>query len=449
MASLAVAPVWAVPAHAAGQMATPATAGKPSPAETVTAALGDPTLRLLVHDVLTRNPDLASLAATARAAAQRAPQVKALPDPVVSLTAFLQTPETRVGPQYAISTLSQRFPWFGKLAARERAALAEAAAAKARVEARKLALITETRRLAYELAFLDAREREVRADTQTLAHYDELAQARYASGSGIVQAVVKIQAEITRDNIRLLTIAARRATLTSRINALRDRPKGTPVPRFTLPSPVEKIPSIGRLRARALDTRPELIEADARIAAAGHLTEVRKIDSKPNVTLGVSYAFVGRRSDRPGEINPPENNGKDVLGLFGAINLPVRREKLAAGVEEAVQKRLAAEQKKRSIIAAIDGDLADLTATLDLTRQRIHLFDNVLTPQAAESLRSAEDAYAAGTLNALDLLDAERVLLEVRIAADRARADFAIAEARLEGTIGAPLAMANEVENVR
>ena len=59
--------------------------------------------------------------------------------------------------------------------------------------------------------------------------------------------------------------------------------------------------------------------------------------------------------------------------------------------------------------------------------------------QADQSLRSAEAGYAAGTLNSLDLLDAERVLLEVRTATERTRADYAIALARLEGAVGEPL----------
>jgi outer membrane protein TolC len=67
------------------------------------------------------------------------------------------------------------------------------------------------------------------------------------------------------------------------------------------------------------------------------------------------------------------------------------------------------------------------------------LLEDVLAIQAAESLRSAESAYGAGTLNALDLLDAERVLLEVRIASARARADYAIAVAQLEGTVAEPV----------
>ena len=64
--------------------------------------------------------------------------------------------------------------------------------------------------------------------------------------------------------------------------------------------------------------------------------------------------------------------------------------------------------------------------------------------QAEQSLRSAEAGYAAGGLNSLDLLDAERVLLEVRTTTVRARADYAIALARLEGAVGSPVAVETE-----
>ena len=74
-----------------------------------------------------------------------------------------------------------------------------------------------------------------------------------------------------------------------------------------------------------------------------------------------------------------------------------------------------------------------------LSGEQVELFEHVLLIQAEQSLRSAESGYAAGSLNSLDLLDAERVLLEVRTGIERARADHAIAYARLEGAIGAPL----------
>jgi outer membrane protein, heavy metal efflux system len=415
-----------------------------APSAGVIAGVADPRLASLLREVLERNPDLAALAARARAAVEKAPQVKALPDPVASLTAYLLTPETRVGPQYAMVSLSQKFPWFGKLSLKEQAALAGAAAAKARVEARRLMLVTESRKLAYELAFVAAETSEVEQDRTTLTHYEELARVRYATGAGLEQGVIKIQAEITRDDTRLLDIGTRRASLEARLNALRDRPDGRSLPELALPAPAEPKVTTEALRSVALARRPELSEADARIARAQCLIELAKKGYKPDITAGLRYTVVGRRRDPAGEAVPPEDNGKDVLGLFAGLNLPVHRAKLAAGVEEATQERLAAEASKRAIVAGIEGDLGDLTHRLDSTWQQLRLFEDVLSVQAEASLRSAEAGYTAGTLNALDLLDAERVLLQVRIATERSRTDLAEAQARLEGVIGAPLSHAME-----
>ena len=48
-------------------------------------------------------------------------------------------------------------------------------------------------------------------------------------------------------------------------------------------------------------------------------------------------------------------------------------------------------------------------------------------------------AYATGAIGALELLDAEHRLFEVRLASARARADLAIAIAQLEGALAMPL----------
>jgi outer membrane protein TolC len=414
----------------------------------VAASVGDPKLRLLLEEVLERNPEVAVSAAEARAAAQRTLQEKPLPDPVVSLTAWVLPPETRVGPQLASLGLSQRFPWFGKLPLKEEAALAGAAAAEARVEASRLKVVTEVRRLAYELAFLAAERREVEADRATLSHYEELARARYASGVGIGQGVVKIQAEITRDDARLLEIATRNAALSARLNALRDRPQGAPIPAFEIPTAIEPDLDPAELRAEALRRRPELAETDALIVRAERLGDLAAKGYSPDITAGINYAYVAKRRDRAGREFPPEDNGQDVLGLFAAVNLPIHGKRLEAGVEEAAQRRLAAEEQHRVVVARIDGKLGDVTSRLDLTWDRIRLFEDVLIHQAAESLRSAESAYATGTYNALDLLDAERVLLGVRVATERAQTDFAVATAELEGVVGMPLANL-EKENER
>ncbi len=390
-------------------------------------------------EVLQRNPKIARLSAEAMAVEQRTPQVKALPDPTASLTWFAMPPQTRVGPQRASVNIAQRLPWFGTLKFDEQAALWDAAASRSLYEAAKIELLTATRIDMAELRFLDAEARWVREDRTTLEHYSELALARYASGVGIDQVVVKIQAEITRTDTRLLEIAARRAVIVARINALRDRPQTTSVltaePRTT---PVVDLDA-AELRRIALENRPEVAAARARIEAAAARVERSKKASSPNLVFGLNYGFVSKRDDQAAQLNPPDDNGQDILGISGGLSIPLWRSALEAGVEERVMRRLAAEEGLREITASIDAELGDLLHRLPLLEEQIGLYDGVLSVQARQSLHSAESAYATGTVGALDLLDAERVLLQIRIAEERVRADLDIVYARLEGAVAGPL----------
>lgn len=410
-----------------------------SASERVVASLPDATLRGLVAQVLERNPRIAAAEARARAARLQAPQARALPDPMLAATAYVSSPETRVGPQTIMGTLSQKLPWFGKLGLREKAAVEHAEALRADVEAQRLDLVTETRRLYYEIGFLDAWTKVVAADRSTLDHYEELARTRYASGVGIEQAVVKIQAEITKDDTRLLDIADRRAAVVAALNALRDQPQSTQITPLALPDFGEVAADRAVLRERALALRPEMARADSEIARADTQVALARKEYKPDLTLGATYTRVGPRGDPAGIAAPPPDNGKDVFAISASINLPIHRAKLKAGVEEAAELRSAADEGKRTVVTGIDRALGELTERVALTWKQLRLLRDVLAVQADQSLSSAEAGYSAGTLGSLDLLDAERVLLDVRTAVERTRADYAIAVARLEGAVGEPV----------
>jgi len=415
---------------------------------TITRSLDPVPLQSLIGEVMLRNPEIAAAERRAAAFEARTPQVHSLPDPMASLTPFLQSPETRVGPQELTVAISQKFPWFGKLDLREQVAMLAAVAARADVDTKRLALLEETSRLYYELAFLDRQAEIVRNDRATLAHYEELARTRYAAGIGTSQAPIKIQAEITKDENRLLEIAKRRAQGLASINALRDFPDAVDVKTPVLPRLAAVTVRPEQWLERALAARPELVSARADVDRASTGVELAKKDYMPDVTVGLGYTLVGNRSDPAGIAVPPPDNGQDVIALTAGINLPIWRKRLAAGVDEASEKHEAAEAAERARIASIRRQLDDLAQRLPLTEDQIHLFEDVLIRQAEQSLISAEGGYAAGTLGALDLLDAQRVLLEARTAAARARADYAIAAARLAAATASPLDLpiANELK---
>ena len=87
--------------------------------------LGDARLKELIETALENNPGVRRSFGEYQAALQRIPQVTTLPDPMLGITQFARSPETRVGPQNTMLSISQRFPWFGKLSDRGKTSFAK------------------------------------------------------------------------------------------------------------------------------------------------------------------------------------------------------------------------------------------------------------------------------------------------------------------------------------
>ncbi len=426
--------IWIVVAIAIAQLA-PAFGQVPSPSPSVAivASITDPALAEVLRDVLDRNPDIAAAAAAVEADRLMAPQARALPQPEAQVTGYLMPPETRVGALRAMAMVSQRLPGGGKRALSEQAAGQQATASAAELEALRLQRVTEARTLYHEIGFLDAALAVLETDRATLAHFEEVARARYASGVGLQQEVVSIQAEITRLDARRSDLQGRRATSLAALNSLRDRFASPLAPN---PSPKRATPTLdwSGLRERAMSARPELAALDARVDRAATEAEIAGKRGAPDFSVGVVYGFVEPRTDA----NPP-GNGDDDLGLTGGITIPIWRDGIRAGVEEATGRRLAAEQQRRAAVVGIDRELEALRGRLPEIGRQVELFEGTLRIQSEQALRSAEAAYASGGVDALALLDSERTLLDVRLAAVRSRVDLAIALGELERTIAGPL----------
>jgi outer membrane protein TolC len=178
---------------------------------------------------------------------------------------------------------------------------------------------------------------------------------------------------------------------------------------------------------------------DARIAAAEVRVDLAGRDNRPDFKVGLTYTFVDPREDSAGMVSPPEGNGDDIFGIQGGVSIPIWRKKLKAGVEEASELELSAQEARRDLLAGIEAAVGDLMQRIPLTWQQLRLLEDILILQAEESVKSAQSGYVAGTLNALDLLDAEHVLFKAEIAIARSRADYAIRLAQLEGEVGRPL----------
>ena len=71
--------------------------------------------------------------------------------------------------------------------------------------------------------------------------------------------------------------------------------------------------------------------------------------------------------------------------------------------------------------------------------RKIDLYRKTLLPKAGQSLEVTRQAFESGQVNFLDLVDAQRVLLEFRLSLERSLADRAQSLAELERLSGGEL----------
>ena len=376
-----------------------------------------------------------------RAALQKVPQAKALPDPRLSYRFYVREVETRVGPMRQGAGLSQMLPWFGKLDLRGSAAAEEANAERRRFEAAALKLFARVKTAYCEYYYLRRRTEVLRENLRLLQRVEEVARIRYKTAAADHPAIVRTQVELGKLEDRLRSLVSLRGPLAARLNAALNRPADAKLPwpealpedraNFTDEQALVMLP----------ETNPELLAMDAQTTAWRHRVQLAKKDYYPDVTLGVDYVDIETPSGRP----RAGDAGKDAVAVMASVNLPIWREKLDAGLREARHRRLAAVLQRHQRAKDLQADLKLALHHYRDAGRKASLYRGTLLPKAIESVRVTESAFRAGTASFADLLDAQRVLLEFSLAAERAAVDRAIRLAEIESLVGRPMPPAQSV----
>lgn len=396
----------------------------------------EPDLRICLESAVENNPVLHATRANYQAARERVPRVTALPDPTLNVSQALRSVETRIGSQTGGITVTQSLPWFGTRDLRGRVALSEADAQLRLHEAEEREVVARAKRTFYDIAYLDAALRLLDEEHSLLGHYEALARARYSTGQGLQQAVIRLQAELTRIDDRRRQLARQRRTLAVNLNTLCGRAPETAL--SSIPS-VER-PEVSLARGHLLDlgerNRQELLAAAALVDAGEEAVELAGMSFRPRFTASLALMNVAGRDPRDGLGPLPPDEGKNSLSVSLGVSLPVWKESYRAGVEEAGHRLTAQRRRLETARDAMESAVEQALIRLETLDEQIGLLDTVLIPQSEESLHATEAAYATGQIGVLDLLDSERVQLDVLRMRARYVSDFLIALADLERGVG-------------
>ena len=380
-----------------------------------------------------QNPGLEAAFNRWQAALQKVVQAKSLANPKLSYVVFMREVETRVGPQEQKFGLSQQFPWFGKLRLRGDVATSAANAAYQQYQSRKLRLIFEVKNTYYEYYYLDRAIAITDDNLKLLKYLESVAQAK-AKGGAPLSGVIQAQVELGKLDDRWRTLNDLRGPIAARLNAILNRPFDAPLP-WPRTAPFHDINlSEGQLFAWLRELSPELKSLDHALVKEEKAIELAKKDFYPDFTLGVDYIDTG------GALNPmTPGNGKDPITAILAVNLPIWRGKYKAELEEAEQRRQAALNSRQDRENLLETDLKMALYRYNDARRKIDLFRDTLTPEAEQSLNITEEAYRSGEVDFLNLIDAQRLLLEFQLSAERALTNREQSLAEIEMLVGRPV----------
>ena len=401
---------------------------------------GPGTLEVLLQRAYDNNGAIRAARAGAEAAGARAGHAGALPGPQLRATTFVVPIETRVGPQWFSLSLSQRFPWFGKLRTRTRIADRAAEVAAIRADARIRDVLVEVKLAWFELHYLTRALEIVRENGEIARHIVEFGTAAYARDEVPFYDIQRARAEMARliyDEVRLQDLAA---VQVARLRALLG---GEDAGEIASPGPLPflemRLP-LDELTELALGHRLELDAAAVVVDGAEDGVRLARKDYWPDLVVGLSWMAQEEKGSAP-------DAGKDAFGITVGFDLPVWAWSVDDRVDEASARVREARETLRDGRARTRAEVVERTVALVDAARLIGLYRGTLLPQARAALESAEMESREGrSLGAL--LERKALWLRFRLAEQRALADYYEAVARLEQVVSVPLPLTRPTEEM-
>ncbi len=358
------------------------------------------------------------------AALQKIPQVISLPDPTLSISAFGQMIETRVGPQRAIFILNQMFPWIGTLKAQgEVMGYMAEAKFQSWLDARN-ELVYKVKSAWYPIYELDETIKYQTENKAILETYKTLSLSRFKNGSGSMVDVVRV--DIILDDIQtdLKILTEKRTALLAQLNKLVNLPSDT-----ELIIKDSLIPDLGlpiHTTDSMLENNPKLIEIDKKISAWQQQGVASKKQGLPKFGIGLNYTIIDERTDMdvPG-------NGKDAIMPMVSISLPIYRKKYKAAFKESELMQSSLQDMRKDLnndlISGYEMAYYDLSRALD----EYKLFSSQLekTNQASNLLMAA---YSNSGKDFEEVLRMQQLNFKYKINTSTAVKNYFIAKAKLE-----------------
>ena len=351
---------------------------------------------------------------------QRIPQSSALPDPMLQVTHFVESVQTRTGPQNNVFMLGQKLPWFGKLNSQKKKSSLEAEALWFLYQNQQLMLARNVSVAFFEYGFTDKSIQITSENLDLLKGLEPIVEDKVRSG-GDINPLLRLKVEIGKVDDRLQSMRQMRIRQSAKLAELLALPEDTilPWPNWGAAQPELMDLNRASLITTIRDHHPGLLMLERKIESAEARREIARLQSFPDITLGINYIQVGDPVVNP---NTPDAS-RDPWGITVAINLPIWFKKSDGAKAEALADKRAAENDYEGALNALKAELTASMSNIEDANRRLNLYGEELLDLARQAVENSLASYQAGRAGILEVIDSERSLLDLQLLYWRAFTD--------------------------
>ncbi|MFP4527609.1 MAG: TolC family protein [Candidatus Kapaibacterium sp.] len=339
---------------------------------TASSAYSQESLERYLKEAADSNSSLRAKFLEYMAAAEKAEGASSLPDPNLTFGWFVSPVETRVGSQQMKISLSQRFPWFGKLQSREDhlAALAQVRYQEFEDYKQELYLniiiswynLLETR---HEIVNLKKRINIITTRINSL-------ESSYTSGEYAYDTLVELINERTVMKNYKNDLENKYYSQKASFNKLLNKsPESDVTTEFNIPD-AQLTAGYEELIDSVLTQNSRLAIYESKRYAAEKALKTAQNESFPDVTLAFDYIFIKERDDAV------PDNGKDAAMPMLSLNIPVFRGKYNAQTEEAQSLIKSTDESIASEKYYIRSLLMSYASDFEAAKINVELFEDII-----------------------------------------------------------------------
>ena len=374
-----------------------------------------------------RAPRLQAAYAEWRAHSLSVTEAGSLPDPMLRVSAFLSSIETRAGPQQGRLALEQRLPWPGTLNAKAQAKQYGANAEAFSVEALAVELRAQVERHYWRLWRLRAGVEIHREHLLVLDSLAESVRARVATGAAGLSELEQVElARIQVDD----SIAAQQEkirALESRLRGLMGFQAHFEVPTLEGPSTMNPRRVSSKILIKAARMHPKLSRLAALKEQAHSMVSKAQMRRYPELRLGVDWILIGEH-----ELDGQVHGGQDALALGAGLSLPFWQGAYQDSIDAAEARTRSIDYTERAMADDVVSRVLEAQAIFEDAARRVATYRDALVPRSEGAYRSVLGAYTVGRGNLAQMLLAQRDLLNFKVEYEEAKADLEIARVGIE-----------------